>query len=49
MHNAKYAIDVLSKTFTALGGVIPVELLSFSVEMSNGLVTINWETATETN
>ena len=49
MHNAKYAIDVLSKTYASLGGVIPVELLSFSAEMSSGLVTINWETATETN
>lgn len=49
MHNAKYAIDVLSKTYAALGGVIPVELLSFTAEMNNGLVTLNWETATETN
>ncbi len=49
MHNAKYAIDVLSKTYAALGGVIPVELLSFSAEMSDGLVALHWETATETN
>jgi hypothetical protein len=49
MHNAKYAIDVLSKTYAALGGVVPVELLGFTAEMSNGLVALNWETATETN
>lgn len=49
MHNAKYAIDVLSKTYAALGGVIPVELLGFTAEMSDGLVALNWETATETN
>lgn len=49
MHNAKFAIDVLSKTLTALGWVIPVELLGFTAEMSNGLVALKWETATETN
>lgn len=49
MHNAKFAIDVLSKTYAALGGVIPVELLAFNAEMNNGLVTLKWETATETN
>lgn len=49
MHNAKFAIDVLSKTYAALGGVIPVELTGFTAEMSNGLVVLKWETATETN
>jgi len=49
MHNAKFSIDVLMKTYAALGGVIPVELLGFTAEMSNGLVALNWETATETN
>jgi len=49
MHNAKFSIDVLSKTYAALGGVIPVELLAFTAEMSNGLVALKWETATETN
>jgi hypothetical protein len=49
MHNAKYSIDVLTKTYTALGGVIPVELTGFTAEMSNGLVALNWQTATETN
>lgn len=49
MHNAKYAIDVLTKTYEALGGVIPVELLGFSAEMANNSILLKWETATETN
>ena len=49
MHNAKFSIDVLTKTYAALGGVIPVELTGFTAEMSNGLVALKWETATETN
>jgi len=49
MHNAKFSIDVLTKTYAALGGVIPVELTGFTAEMSNGLVALNWQTATETN
>jgi len=49
MHNAKYAIDVLTKTYAALGGIIPVELLGFTAEMNNGIVSLKWETATETN
>jgi hypothetical protein len=49
MHNAKFSIDVLSRTYNALGGVIPVELTAFTAEMNNGLVMLRWETATETN
>jgi len=49
MHNAKFSIDVLAKTYATLGGVVPVELTGFTAEMSNGLVALNWETATETN
>ncbi len=49
MHNAKFSIDVLTKTYAALGGVVPVELLSFTAEMGNNGITLNWQTATETN
>ena len=49
LHNSKFAFDVLTKTLAALGGVIPVELTGFTAEMNNGLVSLNWETATETN
>ncbi len=49
MHNAKFAIDVLTRTIEAIGGVIPVELMSFSAEISGKYVDLKWETATETN
>lgn len=29
--------------------IVPVELVSFTAEASNGVVTLNWSTATETN
>jgi len=49
MHNAKFAIDVLSKSIIALGGVIPVELTTFEAKIVNDNVNLRWETATETN
>ena len=49
MHNSKFAFDVLLKTQVALGGVVPVELVSFNAEVNKAGVTLNWETATETN
>ena len=35
--------------FPVIGGVIPVELTAFTASTSNGKVTLNWSTATETN
>lgn len=49
MHNSKFAFDVLLKTQIALGGVVPVELISFAAEVTKNGVTLTWETATETN
>ena len=49
MHNSKFSFDVLLKTYAALGGIIPVELVSFNAEVSKNGVTLNWETASETN
>jgi len=49
MHNTKFAVDVLNKSIVAIGGVVPVELVSFSADVEKGMVTLKWETATETN
>jgi cytochrome c1 len=49
MHNPKFAVDVLSKSILAIGGVIPVELTSFAVRLVDDLVMLDWETGTETN
>jgi hypothetical protein len=49
MHNAKFAFDVLTKTIAALGGTVPVELTSFSANVTGNLVKLTWQTATETN
>ena len=49
MHNSKFTFDVLLKTQIALGGVVPVELISFAAEVNKNGVTLTWETATETN
>lgn len=49
LHNSKFAFDVLLKTQIALGGVVPVELVSFNAEVNKSGVTLKWETATETN
>jgi hypothetical protein len=49
MHNSKFTFDVLTKSVAALGGVIPVELVSFKAEVGKSGITLNWETASETN
>jgi len=49
MHNTKFAIDVLTKSIIAIGGVIPVELISFTANEANNVVSLQWQTATETN
>lgn len=49
MHNTKFAIDVLTKSIIAIGGVVPVELTSFNANISDNVVSLNWETSTETN
>ena len=36
-------------SFGTVGGVLPVELTSFTAAQSNGNVILNWETATEIN
>ena len=33
MHNSKFTFDVLTKSVAALGGVIPVELVSFNAQV----------------
>ena len=49
MHNSKFTFDVLTKTLSALGGVIPVELVSFNAQVGKNGVTLAWETASELN
>ncbi len=49
MHNARFAIDVLTKSIIALNGVIPVQLTTFEAQLLSGKVKLKWETATETN
>jgi hypothetical protein len=49
MHNAKFAFDVLTKTIAAMGGSVPVELLSFDVAVESNLAKLSWMTATEIN
>ncbi len=49
MHNSKFAISVLTKTIQVVMGIVPVELVSFDATVNAGLVTLKWQTATETN
>ncbi len=49
VHNAKYTVALLQAALKDLGSVVPVELTSFRASQSNNTVTLNWETATETN
>ena len=49
MHNTKFAVNVLTKSIAAVGGIVPVELVSFDASVNQGLVTLKWQTATETN
>ena len=49
MHNTKFSVAVLQETLRQLGGIIPVEFVSFTASLNKNVVTVNWETATETN
>lgn len=49
MHNAKFTIDVLSKSILAAGGNVPVELVSFNALSNGSSVSLTWTTATESN
>jgi len=49
MHNSKFTLDVLNKSYAALGGVIPVELVAFNAAVGKNGVTLSWETASELN
>lgn len=49
MHNAKFSVDVLMKSIVAIGGVVPVEMVSFSATVSANTVNLAWQTATEAN
>lgn len=49
MHNSKFTFDVLTKSLAALGGVVPVELVSFNAEIGKDGVRLTWETASELN
>ncbi|MCW8816640.1 MAG: T9SS type A sorting domain-containing protein [Ignavibacteriaceae bacterium] len=42
-----YAQDI--QVDGSFGGIVPVELLSFTAGLNSGIVTLNWVTATETN
>ncbi len=49
VHNTKYTVALLTKALAGLGWVVPVELVSFDASVNQGLVTLKWQTATETN
>jgi len=48
-HNTKYAVAILQAALRAIDLTIPVELTSISATVKNDVVTMKWETATETN
>ncbi|MFA6599329.1 MAG: multiheme c-type cytochrome, partial [Ignavibacteriaceae bacterium] len=50
VHNAKYAVQLLNYTIQYVKtGVVPVEMTSFTGSISNGVVNLQWQTATEKN
>lgn len=49
MHNTKFTVNLLTKSILAIGGIIPVEITTFAATQQNDLVSLTWETATETN
>jgi hypothetical protein len=50
VHNATYAIQLLKYTIEFVSNAaIPVELTSFTGSVSNSMVSLQWQTATETN
>jgi len=49
-HNARYTVQLLNNTIQyVLTGVVPVELTSFTGSISNGIVNLQWQTASEKN
>ncbi len=49
-HNARYTVQLLNYTIQyVITGVVPVELTSFTGSVSNGIVSLQWQTATEKN
>ncbi|MFA6980857.1 MAG: ammonia-forming cytochrome c nitrite reductase subunit c552 [Ignavibacteriaceae bacterium] len=50
VHNAKYAVQLLNYTIQYVKtGTVPVELTSFTGSINNGMVSLQWQTATEKN
>ena len=49
VHNTKYTVALLSKALAELGSVVPVELVSFHAVENEGMISLKWETASETN
>lgn len=49
VHNAKYTVAILQASLRSLDQTVPVELTAFTAAVRNDIVTVNWETATETN
>jgi predicted CXXCH cytochrome family protein len=50
VHNAKYTVQLLNYTIQYVKtGVVPVEMTSFTGSISNGVVNLQWQTATEKN
>jgi hypothetical protein len=49
IHNPKYTVAILQASLRALDQTIPVELTTFTASVKNDVVTVKWETATETN
>jgi len=49
IHNTKYTVAILPASLRDLDFVVPVELTSLEATVKNDVVTVKWETATETN
>lgn len=49
-HNPQYAMQLINYTIQyVLTGTVPVELTSFTGSVNNGIVSLQWQTATEKN
>lgn len=50
MHDSGFAVTIDSSEISVYNhSIIPVELISFSAYVENGIVILNWKTSTETN
>ena len=50
MHDSGFAVTIDSSEISVYNlSIIPVELTSFSADVDNGVVVLNWGTSTETN